>query len=575
MKKLALATVVAAAAIGAYIYTQQPQSAASGMASFVPADTVWYSAQQTPFPIRAYLKASAASYRLSDGEMQQLQQSLQQAEDVDEKFFLAFLLNYLQGMNDPDQLVKDYGLGDTVRFYTYGIGAAPVFKWEVENPDAFWQTLGRIEAQSGAMHHTRTVGGLEARVYDLALDDVDEQLELWFAEVDGMMTMVIGAPLLDARQLAIAFAQARPAQALADTGILDEIRQRNRFHSDDIGYISHQQLLTGLMTPSGNTMAKQISRLTDDPQELAQLQDPVCYEELSAIAANWPRTVFQTEIHQQGSGFSISSDTIIESRNQPMLSALNKLRGFVPQSLFDAATPMFAAALGINADTLQEGLVEVRDQMLEVAYQCPQLAQLQQELKQVPPESLALFSGFTDGIQGLGLGIYDYAFDDSRTDGTLSTYSMLMSVSAKDPAKAFNAIKMVSPELASLNLKPGQEAVDIKDRVPQLQYALQPIMLQMSDSQLMLHTGDKGASVAEAMGTEVLAANGLMAVTLDYQRAMLPAMDWAKALDPELVEQLQSMQSYDLIMKLMLDVDDRGLVLHYQGDSDPKRLMAK
>ncbi|USD39272.1 MULTISPECIES: hypothetical protein [Ferrimonas] len=575
MKKLALATVVAAAAVGAYIYTQQPQSAASGMASFVPADTVWFSAQETPFPIRAYLRASAASYQLSDSEMQQLQQSLQQAKDVDEKFFLAFLLNYLQGLQDPDQLVKDYGLGDTVRFYTYAIGAAPVFKWQVENPQAFWQTLGRIEADSGAMHNTRTIGGIEARVYDLALDDVDEQLELWFAEVDGMMTMVIGAPLLDASQLAIAFAQARPAQALADTGILDEIRQRNRFSSGDIGYISHQQLLTGLMTPSGNTMAKQINRLADDPQELAKLQDPICYQELSGIVVNWPRTVFQTRIEALGDGFSISSDTIIESRNQPMLSALNKLRGFVPQSLFDATKPMFAAALGINADTLQEGLVEVRDQMLDVSYQCPQLAQLQQELKQVPPESLALFSGFTDGIQGLGLGVYDYAFDESRSDGTLSTYSLLMSVSAKDPTKAFNAIKMVSPEFASLDLKPGQQAVDIKDRVPQLQYALQPIMLEMSESQLMLHTGDKGARVAEAMSAEPLTANGLMAVTMDYQQAMLPAMDWAKALDPELVNQLKSMQSYHLIMKLMLDVDDRGLVFHYQGDSDPNRLKAK
>jgi len=97
-------------------------------------------------------------------------------------------------------------------------------------------------------------------------------------------------------------------------------------------------------------------------------------------------------------------------------------------------------------------------------------------------------------------------------------------------------------------------------------FDVQP-MLALKGQHLVLYTGDKGAAAAEALQAVVPTANGLLSLSVDYQKAMAPAIPMLQMeADPALAEDIALLQGMDLRLKLGLAPKPEGVELATEID---------
>lgn len=559
MKKLGL-SVIAAAVIAGGVYINQTQIGDTGMLERVPADTVFFAAQVTPFPLRAQLEQYSAPV-MSDQERAMMKQELEGMTQPSARFLMTWFIHYAEALTSPDRFIEDYGLADEVTGYTYALGMIPVLKSSLAHPDKLFATLDGFEQQSGQTHKMRTLGEMQARVYPLDLDDTGEVIELWIAHHQGELTLTLGAPFLGEEQIRQALGVTLPSNSLADSGEVAEIKKRNGFSSDNLGFINHKQLVTGLFSQEGNEFARQMTKLIDNPSEVVSFRNPECLSEWSGIAENWPRTSFENDYRLENGKLVVEGQMVLESYNGVIVDALTKMRGFLPEFIKGVEGPLLSAALGINADNLQASLTTIRNQWLEQEYQCQALGELQDELKMMPPETLGLFAGFTDGVQGMSLSIFDYALDQQGVSSEMiQSVDMLMSFSAKDPGKIVATGAAAFPPLAEVKVAPGE-----KKRMDQVmgQPLPQTMTVEQTGEHLMIYSGAKSEAAARALGAQPANPNGLFSMVMDYRRALEPMMQLLSAIDPEAAAELATYSDMDARLSIGMDADSRGLVFSY------------
>ncbi|TKB48546.1 hypothetical protein FCL40_12625 [Ferrimonas sediminicola] len=560
MKKLGL-SVIAAAVIAGGVYINQIRTGESSMLAQVPVDTVFFAAQVTPYPLRAQLEQFFSPV-LSERELAQLKRELEETTAPSQRFLMTWFLHYAETADDADRFLNDYGLADDITGYSYFIGMIPVLKSSLAHPDRLFATLDRFEAQSGQRHEMRTLGERQARVYPLDLEGNGEVVELWVAHHQGELTLTLGAPFLAEQQIKQALGVTHPAKSLADSKEVAQIKQRNGFSSDNLGFISHRQLVTGLFSEDGNEFARQMTKLIDNPSEVASFRNPECLSEWSAIAGNWPRTSFENDYRLENGKLAIEGQMVVESYNGVIVDALAQMRGFLPDLGRGLEGPLLSIAMGINADTLQQSLTTVRDQWLEQEYQCQALGEIQDELKMMPPEALGLFAGFTDGVQGISLSVFDYVLNQ-RGQGAqmLESVDMLVSFTAKDPGKIIATGSTLLPPLAELNIKPGEKKqMDqiMGEPLPQIMTA------EIAGEHLMIYVGTQSEAAAQRLAGQAPTANGLFSVVIDYRRAIEPVFSLLTVMSPEAAAELVPYAEMDARLALDLDVDSRGLVFGYR-----------
>ncbi|BDY05360.1 hypothetical protein [Ferrimonas sp. YFM] len=559
MKKLGL-TVIAAAVIAGGVYINQTQTSGSGILAQVPADTVFFAAQVTPFPLRAQLEQYSAPL-MSEQELAMMKQELEEVTQPSARFLMSWFIHYAETLTSPDRFIEDYGLADEVTGYTYALGMIPVLKSSLAHPDKLFATLDGFEQQSGQSHEVRTLGDRQARVYPLDLDDTGEVIELWVAHHQGELTLTLGAPFVGEAQIKQALGVTQPANSLADSGEVAEIKKRNGFSSDNLGFINHKQLVTGLFSQDGNEFARQLTKLIDNPSEVVSFRNSECLNEWSAIAGNWSRTSFENDYRLESGKLAMEGQMVVESNNGVIIDALTQMRGFLPDLGQGADGPLLSAALGINADNLQASLTTIRNQWLEQEYQCQALGEIQDELKMMPPETLGLFAGFTDGVQGISLSIFDYALDQQgMSNEMLKSVDMLMSFSAKDPGKIIATGAAAFPPLAEVNVAPGE-----KKQMDQVmgQPLPQTMTVEQAGEHLLIYSGAKSEAVARNLASQPANPNGLFSMVMDYRRALEPMMQLLSAIEPEAAAELATYSEMDARLIMEMDVDSRGLVLSY------------
>ncbi|MCG6272433.1 hypothetical protein K6U70_09765, partial [Vibrio vulnificus] len=150
MNKIILASAVAAAAAsGAYFYKVGLNTqAGDDFLAYVPADTPLISLQTNAINHYEYL--TSMGYQ---------NESFADAFDLKEltpeqAFLLAYFDGYLNSASNEQSLKNYLGTGDNVKPLLYTLGMVPVYKFEIENPTAFWATIDKKEKETGATQCT-------------------------------------------------------------------------------------------------------------------------------------------------------------------------------------------------------------------------------------------------------------------------------------------------------------------------------------------------------------------------------------------------------------------------------------
>ena len=565
MKKIVIAAAIIAAGAGAYWYTQHGSSSsasANPLLDYIPADTPVFTGQLKPFPLKNYLQSISSNYQ------QYSTDSLAQLGDLDSpmaKFFVSIYKQYMDGMKDPTALLKTFGLPNEIKPYFYTLGVVPVLKTDINQIDAFWAVLDKAEQESGYTHEKRTLAGIDYRAYSFAEEGSTDKADLLFAHKDGILTVTFSASSIEPEVLEMALGLKKPAQSLAASGMLQEIIKTHCFMDDSISFINHVEIVKAITSQDGNMLAKQLTKFLaeegqgEDP--LAQIRTPECRTELTAIAANWPRTVGGlTAFTSTEKESHMAASFVIESKNQAILTALQKMRGFIPAHLADINSTIFSMGLGIDVNEVAPSLTAIWDDLQKPQLTCAPLAELQAELSQQSPAMLGMFTGMANGVKGLSVSLLDYKMSSQDQEPKLESLDALISLTADNPSMLFNMVKPFAPMLAELQVADNGEPTDLSPLLmlpPELN--IKP-MLAIKGQHLVVYSGDKGLALANKLASEKPSANGLYSMSADYGKMFTPVLTLLEMTGEPVPEELQALKDYNMRVQMSFDVNKQGLV---------------
>ncbi|NKF50744.1 hypothetical protein G3R49_09195 [Shewanella sp. WXL01] len=559
MKKLVVgAGIVSLAALGYVATMQDSASSNSQVLANVPADTVMLSAQLTPFPIKQYLASSAKQYQAMPHEPIPLDVA---PELPISPLFISLFNSAMAKLDDPQAVLAQFGIADTMRSSSYFIGALPVMKFEVTNPAAFWAEIDRAEVESGVLHQAQNLRGLAVRSYPVLDSGEPESIDLVIAEKDGWVTFTFKSSLIDEEYTAQALDLAQVSNPITQTSYVEDIFKQYNFTKDGVSFINHQALMNGLTSESGNTLAKQISGIAalQGSQELAMMRSTECHTELMSIANNWPKTVMGIDKLEVKSGHStMASRVIVESKNAKILKALSKLQGFVPSF---GEQSLFAMGLGIDVGEVSSSINAIWSDLQTPSYQCAPLAQMQQEIAQQNPMMLGMMTGMADGVKGISISVNGYQLSEQNGQPKVDNLDALVAVSAQDPSLLLNMVAPFYPPLAQVQLTDGGEAVDVSSMLMLPPEYGVTAKLALRGNHLVLFSGEKGVAMVDNLASQKLENNGFIATQIDYKKAIGPLIDVIENSGEEMPPELEMFKHYDMNMSMDIRFTDNGIEL--------------
>lgn len=565
MNKMLIAAVVVAAGAGGYWYSQQSTQISASedpVLGYIPADTPIFSAQLQPFPVKSYINSLSEAYRQYPVDVfDELEQELEQENDPRAKFFVSLMKSYMTSMKDGSSFIQTFGLAENIRSYFYTLGALPVVKVEIENPDAFWSLLDKAEAESGFSHTKANLKGVDYRSYRLTDDTEQEQINWVFAVHDGLLISTLSTSFSEAALLETALGVTPVDNSIVDAHIIEDIINKHGFTNEGISYINHKEIVTALTSTDGNQLAGQLSKLFEMSKEdpFAELKTPACQLELSTIADNWPRTVAGYDLLDINDKESkIGFRAVVESKNQVLLDAYQKLRGYIPAYTQDIENSVFTLGVGIDINQMVPSLTAIWDDMLTPEYQCAPLAQMQAQMSQQSPGMLGMFTGMANGVRGVGISLIDYKISDDIDNPQLESLDAVMTLSAENPSMLFNMVKPFAPELANVQLSANGDAIDLSTIIPMPPEMKIKAKMAVKGNHLVLFAGNKGEAVANSLATEPLVNNGLMVVSADYMKMFKPLLTFIELTGEPVPEGLEAIKGYDMRVKMSLDIDQKG-----------------
>ncbi|WP_435236972.1 hypothetical protein ACR30L_05195 [Psychromonas sp. PT13] len=576
MKKVIIIAAIAAAGAGAYMISQQQQpsqTTAYNVLNYVPADTPLFTGQLEPFPIKDYLTSAPT---IASPNQQKMIDDLHAKNDPKIDFFANIFSDYLQGLQNPEQFIKTFGLPEKSRGYFYTLGLLPVIKIEVENPQAIWDLLDKNEKETGFMHHEGTEQSLTYRAYSLTDESDPANLELVIAIDKGWLTITLNSALSEPSLLSTALGLTEAKASLAASGKIDEIIKKHNFNNASVSFINHIEIIKGLTTVDGNQLARQLTKLETEFNEpiFSEIRTPECATDFASIANNWPQTVAgYTDMTITKEQSTLQMSAIVESKNQVILTALQNIRGYIPNYIGNMEDSILSMGVGIDAAQLTDSLTSIWQDLQTPAYTCQPLAEIQDNIGQSGASIGMMGMGISmaNGIKGAGFALLDYSLKQTENMPSIDNVDALISVTADNPLQILNSIKMfMPPELQQLQLTDNGEPVSLNTLFPiPAELNIDP-KLAIKGNHLVIYSGEKSKAAADTLATEKPSQNGIYDLSVDFKKlfSSLSSEAFSKEMIPE---ELQFMTTYDTRIKASFDITAEGLVFGSYVNTKPSK----
>ena len=582
MKRILIAAVlITATAAGGYLLTKNNVSNEKtilnkyAVLNYIPENTVIFSGQLAPFPVKRYINSMTNTYSDSPNDMMT---AIYEDDNYDPtntrlNFFLNLAQSYLENMQDADAFMTTFGIAEEIQGYVYTLGIIPVFKMDVINPDAIWALLDKAELKSGFTHEQRQIKQREYRAYMLTDETDQEQLELIISQHDNLLTVTFNIGLNESLLLENALGITPVEQSLANSNILDDIIEKHNFISSSIGYINHKAVIQAITSPSESLLGQHIAKLIQpqDKNHLQIYQQPQCQMELNSIANNWPRTVFgfrQFDINDDKTIFDMS--IVIESNNQTILSALTQLTGFIPEYVNDLNNTILSFGIGLDVGSLSPVINNIWYELQQPAYTCPPLQQMQSAIQQNNPAMLGVMTAMANSIKGVSAAIIDYSLDENESEMTIKSLDAIISLSANDPRALFNIISTFRPELADVKLPADGNVVALSSLVPFSPLPGLTPKLIMHKEHMVIFNGDRAEKIANALGDKPITATGIYSISIDYSKAFTPLVTAAELSGQAIPPELEDLKNYNLRINTGLQINEQGIELSSYMDLKTK-----
>ena len=560
----ALATLILAGCGSGGGGASSPLADEDGILGFVPADTPYVFAAVEGMPDAALDKleqgsdSMLAAYKtVVASTIEEMAAEGEIEADEEELDLTLSLAESVIDLLQSDSL-RSAGVPRGAQMAIYGVGLLPVIRVELSNPVAFEAKIAEIEANIGGDMEVAEAGGQSYRYLEL------DEAQMLIAVTDDYAVMAMTPAALTEAQLSIVLGVQKPGESIAATKALESLAASYDFTTYGLGYFSISELAeTFVGDPSGINA----DLLTMMDYSAADLPD-VCRSDIRAMAGIMPRIVSgYTEVTAD----QVTSNTVFEMRAD-LAEGLTAVSAPVPGLGMDHGG---LGSFGMSIDALAlRSFMEARfDAYEEAPYECELLAGTQLMIDQarlslnqpVPPVAYS-FKGFLaviDRIEGLD-------FNGQQPPEVVEARMLV----ANDNAPALLAMgAMFSPEIASLNLQPDGNPVELP--MPQLAAMAEAAHIAMTESALAISVGDGAPErLSELLNSPPSSQQPLFSVRLDGQRYyefMNEAMKAGNAASGEgdMSEELQNAASTvmtgisDAIDRISVDVilTNRGIEL--------------
>jgi hypothetical protein len=484
----------------------------SAMSAYVPADTVLYLGGSADPALLRQLRTSAL-LPSSQGELNELLAELDDAAGSTPatRFMRHLLADLLTHSTTYGALIDHYGFDLTRPQAIYLDGMVPVIRLGLADEASFWAVLDEASAASGLQPREEQLGEASVRVWRLSPDS-GRSVELAVRVEAGTATLSFFIEGDDSAAKRLRMALDRPQSSLADSGELEEIRQRHGFDTRMTAFLHLQRLMRGVMEPDSNSLARQLH-----PAIRASGGKPIeaylpasCRNELVELAAQVPRLV-AGHIGTTSAG-RLSSRTVLELKNSNVVTNLSKLRGHIPTHSLEAENQIVGLGLGLDIDNLVPASTALWNQFLQADFSCPQLVSAQQRMAKVSPAMMGAFAGMIQGTAGAGFSLYDLTLNPSTA--APEQYDFLFSIATANP----------QPLLSLLGSTPFGRRIDIPQdgSLGKIDLSfLAPGLAARAGIQgnhIVVFKGEKAQRAVDKIGAESLDANGLTNLNVNYPR---------------------------------------------------------
>jgi len=571
-----------------------------GLLSYVPADSIIFIGGLEAFSV----KESAQMFGENSGFiLQTFKEGMQKSPNADNsppavKLFSQLVLDYLQAMENPDQLAQKIGLPENVQFAMYSVGTMPVLRMGLKDKAAFEAFIQNSETQASVKSDVISVGSAKIRKYpfETTPDPKSPGISLVIGVQGDDAIFTVYVEKLGEEMNRQIIGDIKPANAL-NPAILSDLADKYHFDKRYLLYVDHKQIMRGL-THSDNhfgsmlnsiiQMAKK-SKLTEaaapgvpgeevtggmpaaepdtgtaEENPLAKIQTPECQQELTAKVETWPRTVGgYTTLDFKNKPAKFDFKSIVEINDAKFSQSLATLRGVIPSYMSNRDIPMlFGIGVGLNVDAIAPVVTQFIQEFTAQDYKCQFLAEMKQNLQQNNPAmGIAMMSGMAAGVYGISASLLSF---DGKIDPTMQmppdvkNFQAIVTVSAKNPQMLLMMLSKMQPGMPPLELPADGGAIDFPLPLP----SPEPIKLALKGNHIVAYSGKDALALADAMPKQDLQGNGLVTFNIDYQKYLklvMGAMPAAAAQDPEMQKMTKLFENMKYRVIEGLDVSDKGI----------------
>ena len=597
--------------------------------SYVPADTIYFFGGLEPSPLQNMLEIFAPEWRFTEDPKfkQQFQQELSQNADMPPAAAMlgGLFIEYLDAFKDLKKATTILGVGSELDSVFYSVGTTPVMRMKLTDMNAFNTFVKNAETSAQVTPVQESQGALSFKTYSFSKpgsstrESTDVKLAISVNNNYALITLLTPLETQETRDLILGVK--KPANPLTHTTLLQDLKAKYGFHPAYLGYINHEEIMTGLTAPDGNefgrmlgAMVKTINQqrqLSQSPQQagtasetkpglksestpatkpatkpeqtslaasepttenpLAPIQTAECRSELLAITKRWPRTVFgYTEFNLETKPKKMNARMLVENTDAAFLQQLQKLRGFIPAHLRQTESrPVFGFGIGFNVDELTPVVSQAINDFTQKDYQCQMLADMKQSLVASNPVlALGMMTGMAAGIEGISATILDIDgamnIDQPSAAPDIRSIDAIVTLSAKDPQRLLMMAANFQQGMPPIQLPADGTAVDLPIPLPMPN--LGHIKLAHKGNHIVAYIGDKAEKLAQNMSGDPLAATGMFTFNMDFGKYMRFISDAALAADAtqgKIPEQdkamLKEMTNIDMQLVESFDITQQGI----------------
>lgn len=496
---------------------REPTPAASDnpLLAWVPADSAYVMGNLQPVPANIVDAHLARLQPMLDSAQQQLdrvqadleESSAQGENDADVAVMRAVLAEFDGKLNRAG--LESMGLSLEAFHAAYAIGLFPALRVTLADASKFRAMVDRIEAAGADVPEFEHDGQAYWRV-----DETESGLSGYAAILDDHLVLAILPLAEEAQWLPMIVGDERPAESMADGGALAQLVADKDFEPYGAAYIDIGRVLEEAMT-ADRPLPRHLARM--GAFDVSSL-DPACQREARLIAGVVPRLVAGTT--------EVTANTVAmryQAEVMPLVAGrMAELVSDVPPA---TAGPEHLASLSLSVDVgrMRRFLQDSAATLAAAPFQCPQLADLNEDIQQmktmldqpVPP-----FIGNLKGFRAV-LDSVDVA------DPAPENVSGMLAVEMVSPQMVIGAASMMIPGFDELGIEPGGEPVQLPQDLVMVATPDFEMHAMMTSDAIGLAVG-KGQSAGLQAFLEQRSASDGVFLSAEYDGGMLADLQEAQ-----------------------------------------------